>query len=237
MSMQYLEGQDFYVMNTERGPKLCLRSRNLTVVFFFVARCPVSSRLMPEYQQLSMEVPNVEFAAIDLDMCPDVAQMTHQTSEPIEEVPRFIMYYGGTPYAVYEGKYNGYGIRRFITTCLNSTKSKQQFYQPPPQYPPPQAAPQQGPYGMGRPPQSRRRPRRDPSGMRSEDYGYDEMPRQPPSGGRAPPRADAPRGAGRGESRFAQMYETTGASEYAFYEDAYPGAKGGIEAITRDGER
>ena len=115
MSLSYLDKDDFQILNNY----LCINVEGAILVMFTSSSCVHCQKFMPEFIKLPKVFNGVKFGVCSLDgQNRKIAIDSHQTQNPITDVPRFFLYYQGNPVAEYTGVRNLNHIVNFLQDVL-----------------------------------------------------------------------------------------------------------------------
>lgn len=99
--VQSLTSDNFSLQNG--GQKMVCDVSGVLMVMFKTEKCPHSKGFFPYYAKLSKQDTRLAFACIDVVLNKKIIGMAKGTKTPITEVPTFILYYNGSPFARYKG--------------------------------------------------------------------------------------------------------------------------------------
>ena len=124
--VKMLSVNNFSVVGTKKKA-LAIDIERPTLVWFKLPpeKCERCREFTNVWQQLVRVESRVVFGLCDLDgNNRNIVQMSKDTSTPIAGVPKLIFYFGGLPYAIFQGQRNLQSIQAFIGQAI--TKAQEQ---------------------------------------------------------------------------------------------------------------
>lgn len=128
MSLIQLTENDFFI----NAGNLCVNDDSVILVVFTSKKWEPYNAFLHQYSTLPSKISGMKFGFCDLAEHLSVAQNSINTSTPIKDVPRFILYLKGKPFAKYQGDWSMNGIVEFIKDITPKIKQRlsQQQMQP-----------------------------------------------------------------------------------------------------------
>jgi thiol-disulfide isomerase/thioredoxin len=101
-TLKFLSDRDFVLIDGKMGTNLCLTKREgITLVLFYSTTCESCERFIPQYKEVSLKFPNINFCLINLFKYKQVGKVALKTTTPIHFVPYIIFYKNDKPWMVY----------------------------------------------------------------------------------------------------------------------------------------
>jgi hypothetical protein len=127
MSIYFLQSSDFSIENG----KLAINMGGITLVMFYSQKCSYCMTFLPEFKKLPSNMMGVNFALCSVDDPKKmVVQMSHHTTTPIKNVPKFLLYNDGIPQVEYNGQRNRQSVIAFLEEVLPSLNQRSAFTRP-----------------------------------------------------------------------------------------------------------
>lgn len=105
------------------------------LVFFKSMGCAHSAQIYPSFTTLASQDQRIHYATVDLSYNRKLIEMSNNTTTPLRETPKIILYMNHKPCTKYNGRGDFQSLRDFITTSLEKVIEPQRsFVAPTPTY-------------------------------------------------------------------------------------------------------
>jgi|SRR5271154_7006507 len=126
--VKMLSVNNFSLVGTKKKA-LAVDIERPTLVWFKLPpeKCPRCAEFQNVWGQLVRLENRVVFGMCDLDgNNRNIVQMSKDTSTPLTGVPKLIFYFGGLPYAIFQGQRNLQSIQAFIGQAISKAQEQTQ---------------------------------------------------------------------------------------------------------------
>lgn len=120
MSLVQLTQNNFFM----NSGNLCINDDSVLLVVFTSKKWEPHNAFLHQYSTLPSKISGMNFGFCDLSEHLSVAQQSINTSTPIKDVPNFILYIKGKPFAKYQGDWSINGIIEFIKDITPKIKQR-----------------------------------------------------------------------------------------------------------------
>jgi hypothetical protein len=139
----FLNATDLTHKSGEKGTMLCIspEPKGMTLVMFYSKDCEHCKTLFSNFKQLPYFVTGCQFAIFNVDLNPQIVELSKPTICPITYVPDVILYVNGSPYIRYDGDHDTKAIQTFLqqiyeklqkTSFFKSSENQYSSSYPPP---------------------------------------------------------------------------------------------------------
>lgn len=120
----YLTSRDFYITDTQRGPLMCNRLRDISFVLFYTNDCKFCPAMQAMFKQLPRYIGGCHFGMVNLSANREIAAMSARTISKIGYVPWILLYHNGQPLLRYDGARDVKSIQTFIIDVTRNIQQK-----------------------------------------------------------------------------------------------------------------
>lgn len=121
MTIKALKNNDFFVDTGKKGKVLCCtQNKGVMFVFFYLGdgQCQNCETMKPDFMSLVNEMPQIQYAMVDIGKNMEIASKSKQTVAPITYVPYLIVYVNGRPFLRYDGGKSKQEMKNFLKELL-----------------------------------------------------------------------------------------------------------------------
>jgi hypothetical protein len=123
----FLDNDDYYRTEGQKGPILCHKIKGLSLIFYYSTECPHCQSFIPEFKKLPGRIGGCQFGMVNVNKNVKLVKLSQNTIAPIQFVPYMMLYVDGKPFIRYDGEHNIGMIMDFIIDVNKKLKKREQF--------------------------------------------------------------------------------------------------------------
>lgn len=123
----FLENEDFFKTEGEKGPIICNKIKGLCLVLYYSTGCNHCQAFIPNFKKLPGRIGGCQFGMVNVNKNIKLIKASQSTIVPIKYVPYIMLYLDGRPLIRYDGEYNIDMIMDFIIDVNKKLKQREQF--------------------------------------------------------------------------------------------------------------
>lgn len=123
----FLENEDFFRTESDKGPIICNRIKGLCLVLYYSTDCNHCQSFIPNFKKLPGRIGGCQFGMVNVNKNIKLVKASQNTIVPIKYVPYIMLYIDGKPLIRYDGEHNLNMITEFIVDVSKKLKQREQF--------------------------------------------------------------------------------------------------------------
>jgi len=123
----FLQSDDFFVDQGQKGRILCTNIRGLSLILFYSTECGFCQKFIPMFKTMPGRINGCQFGMINVSKNKDVVFMSRDTVAPIKYVPYIILYVNGKPFVRYDGPHDEREIVKFVIDVASKLNNREKF--------------------------------------------------------------------------------------------------------------
>ena len=123
----YLTHEDFYIAEGQKGPIMCHKIPNMSLILFYSTACQYCQHIIPIFKTLPGKINGCQFGLVNISNSKQCIAMSKQGNPPIQYVPFIVLYIDGKPFMIYREDYDINKIAKFVMDVASKIQQRQRF--------------------------------------------------------------------------------------------------------------